>query len=65
MPEVRAVILETVAFAPKSFHELLTVTQANYSTLTAALESLMSEGRIRRTSDGFQTLYFAANRGAK
>jgi hypothetical protein len=65
MPEIRAVILETVAIAPTSFHELLAVTQANHFTLTGALESLMSEGRVRMTSDGFQTLYFAANHHTK
>jgi len=65
MPEIRAVILETVAIAPTSFRELLAVTQANYSTLTGVLESLTSEGRVRRTSDSFQTLYFAANHHAK
>ena len=65
MPEIRAVILETLAFALKSFPELLTVTQANYSTLTGTLESLLSEGRVGRTSDGFQTLYFARNHNGK
>ena len=59
MSEIRPIILQSIAIAPRSFLELLGLTRANYSELTQTLESLVSEGLVGRTSDGFQTLYFA------
>jgi hypothetical protein len=59
MPEIRPVVLQLISVAPRSFLELLGLTQANYSELTQTLESLVSEGLVGRSSDGFQTLYIA------
>lgn len=65
MTEDRSAILQKVADAPKSFHDLLIITRSNYSELTKTLEMLMSEGLVEKTSDGFQTLYYATNHQSK
>jgi DNA-binding HxlR family transcriptional regulator len=59
MVEIRMTILRETAERPKTFFELLAVTRLTYPVLTEVLESLISEGSVGKTSDGFQTLYVA------
>ncbi len=55
---IHATIFREMAERPATFLELLSVTRASHSELTAALEALIEEGSIGKTSDGFQTVYF-------
>jgi len=41
----------------RNFLELLSATNASHDDLTVALEDLISEGLILRSSDGFVTVY--------
>ncbi len=41
----------------KGFLELASATGGRYSDLVAALEGLMAEGSVVKSSDGFETVY--------
>jgi hypothetical protein len=56
--DARAVVLEKIAIKPRSFLDLAGLTMETNSSLRQVLESLIAEGRIGRTSNGFETIYF-------
>jgi DNA-binding HxlR family transcriptional regulator len=60
---VRATILREMDERPKTFIELLSATGETFESLAEVLETLISEGSIKKTSDGFQTLYFLPRTG--
>jgi hypothetical protein len=55
----RMTVLRETTERPLTFVELLNVAHISYAELAELLEELISEGSIGKTSDGFQTLYFA------
>jgi DNA-binding HxlR family transcriptional regulator len=57
MGPARETILREMAERPRTFLELLGTTGVSYESLAEVLETLISEGSVGKTSDGFQTLY--------
>jgi DNA-binding transcriptional regulator GbsR (MarR family) len=47
-----------MAERPLTYNDLLNFTGISRPELTQVLESLLFQGSIGKTSDGFQTLYF-------
>jgi hypothetical protein len=65
MPETRAIVLESIAIKPRSFLELVDLTLETSPSLRSLLESLMAEGLVGKTSNGFETLYYLQHKQAR
>jgi DNA-binding HxlR family transcriptional regulator len=55
--DLRTTVVRALAESPHSFLELLDSTRTTRHQLTQALESLIADGSVAKSSDGFQTFY--------